>query len=82
MPLQIWWSTRDRIVTNQAQESGALYRDIMRLNPAAPVIEVVGTWHHTAEMRTGTKLPFALRLFGLIPPARQHAGALRIPRIP
>ncbi len=82
MPLQIWWSTRDRIVTNQARESGALYRDIMRLNPAAPVIEVVGTWHHTAEMRIGTKLPFALRLFELIPPARQHAGAVRIPRIP
>jgi poly(3-hydroxybutyrate) depolymerase len=82
VPLQIWWSTRDRIVTNQAQESGALYRDIVRLNPAAPVVEMIGTWRHTAEMRTWGKLPFALRLFGLLPPARHHAGALRIPEIP
>jgi hypothetical protein len=46
------------------------------LNPAAPVVEVVGTWKHTAEMRAWTRLPFALRLFGLIPPARAHAGGL------
>ncbi len=71
--------TANGSATNQAQESGALYRDIVRLNPAAPVVEVIGTWHHTAEMRTRTKLPFALRLFGLLPPAQQHAGALRIP---
>jgi hypothetical protein len=77
VPLQIWWSTKDRIVTNQAHESGALYRDILRLNPGAPVIEVVGTWAHTAEMRTWSKLPLALRLFGLLPPARAHAGGLR-----
>jgi poly(3-hydroxybutyrate) depolymerase len=77
VPLQIWWSRRDRIVTNQARESGALYRDILRLNPAAPVIEVIGNWRHTAEMHTWSKLPFALRLFGLIPPARHHAGGLR-----
>jgi poly(3-hydroxybutyrate) depolymerase len=77
VPLQIWWSRKDRIVTNQAHESGALYRDILRLNPAAPVIEVVGTWQHTAEMHTWSKLPLALRLFGLLPPARAHAGGLR-----
>jgi poly(3-hydroxybutyrate) depolymerase len=82
VPLQIWWSTRDRIVTNQAQESGALYRDIVRLNPAAPVVEMIGTWRHTSEMRTWSKLPFALRLFGLLPPARHHAGALRIAELP
>jgi pimeloyl-ACP methyl ester carboxylesterase len=77
VPLQIWWSTKDRIVTNQAHESGALYRDILRLNPGAPVIEVVGKWAHTAEMHTWSKLPFALRLFGLLAPARAHAGGLR-----
>jgi poly(3-hydroxybutyrate) depolymerase len=58
VPLQIWWSTRDRIVTDQAHESGALYRSILRLNPAA-------------------QLPLALRLFGLMPPARYHADGLR-----
>jgi poly(3-hydroxybutyrate) depolymerase len=77
VPLQIWWSTRDRIVTDQAAESGALYRAIHRLNPAAPVREFVGTWKHTAEMRAGTRLPLALRLFGLMLPARHHAGGLR-----
>jgi poly(3-hydroxybutyrate) depolymerase len=78
VPLQIWWSRKDKIVTNQARESGALYRDIVRLNPAAPVIEVVGNWRHTAEMHTWSKLPFALRLFGLLPPATAHAGGLRL----
>jgi poly(3-hydroxybutyrate) depolymerase len=77
VPLQIWWSTKDRVVTNQAHESGALYRDIVRLNPAAPVIEFIGTWKHTAEMRPWAKLPIALQLFGLMPPARAHAGGLR-----
>ena len=77
VPLQIWWSTRDRVVTDQARESGALYRAIRRLNPAAPVREFVGTWKHTAEMRAGTRLPQALRLFGLMLPARHHAGGLR-----
>lgn len=67
VPLQIWWSTRDRIVVDQAQESGRLYRDIRRLNPAAPVREFVGTWAHTAEMRAGARLPLALRLFHLLP---------------
>ena len=77
MPLQIWWSTRDRIVIDQAHESGALYRAILRLNPAAPVEQFVGTWKHTAEMRAATRLPLALRLFGLMPPALHHAGGLR-----
>ncbi len=77
VPLQIWWSTRDRIVTNQAHESGALYRDIKRLNPAAPVAQFVGTWRHTAEMHPWARLPFALRLFGLLPPTRSHAAGLR-----
>jgi poly(3-hydroxybutyrate) depolymerase len=44
VPLQIWWSTRDRIVADQTEESGRLYREIRRLNPSAPVHEYVGTW--------------------------------------
>jgi poly(3-hydroxybutyrate) depolymerase len=66
VPLQIWWSTRDRIVADQARESGLLYRDIKRLNPAAPVTQFVGTWKHTADMRARTGLPVALRRFGLL----------------
>jgi poly(3-hydroxybutyrate) depolymerase len=75
VPLQIWWSTRDDIVVDQREESGALYRKIERLNPRAPVREFVGTWPHTMEMRAVTRLPIALGLFGLVPPSAAHYGA-------
>jgi pimeloyl-ACP methyl ester carboxylesterase len=76
IPLQIWWSTRDQIVTDQAQESGLLYREIKKLNRAAPVLQFVGTWQHGAEMRH--VLPRALALFGLMPPFHAHAPGLTI----
>jgi len=68
VPLQIWWSTRDRIVGDQEHESGLLYRDVKRLNPAAPVSEFVGTWAHTTEMAAHGYLPYALSRFGLLRP--------------
>jgi hypothetical protein len=67
VPLQIWWSSRDTTVTDQTRESGLLYRDIMRLNPFAPVTQFVGTWAHTTEMKSHGYLPFALSRFGLLP---------------
>jgi hypothetical protein len=68
VPLQIWWSTRDRIVTDERDESGLLYRDVKRLNPSTPVNEFVGTWAHTTEMKSRGYLPYSLSLFGLMPP--------------
>ena len=68
VPLQIWWSKRDRIVTDERNESGLLYRNVKRLNPAAPVTEFVGTWAHTTEMKSVGYLPYSLSLFGLFPP--------------
>jgi poly(3-hydroxybutyrate) depolymerase len=68
VPLQIWWSTRDRIVTDERDESGLLYRQIKRLNPDAPVTEFVGDWAHTTEMKAHGYLPYALSRFGLMPP--------------
>jgi hypothetical protein len=68
VPLQIWWSKRDRIVGDQEHESGLLYRDVKRLNPVAPISEFVGTWAHTTEMAAHGYLPFALSRFGLLPP--------------
>jgi len=77
VPLQLWWSTQDRVVTDQAGQSGRLYRAIMRLNPAAPVHEYVGTWAHVMEMRAGTRLAIALGYFGLVPPwAAHYAGGV------
>jgi pimeloyl-ACP methyl ester carboxylesterase len=66
VPLEIWWSTRDRIVVDGDSQSGLLYRAIMQLNPLAPVVQVVGTWHHTAEMRAIRRMPLALARMGLL----------------
>ena len=66
VPLEIWWSTRDKIVVDGAAQSGLLYRAIKRLNPHAPVSEVVGVWRHTAEMRTIRQMPLALARLGLL----------------
>jgi pimeloyl-ACP methyl ester carboxylesterase len=67
VPLEIWWSVRDRVVTDQRAQSGRLVRDIRRLNPDAPLVQVVGRWRHTAEMRWNRDLPSALRWLGLLP---------------
>jgi pimeloyl-ACP methyl ester carboxylesterase len=72
VPVQIWWSRRDQIVVHQADQSGLLYRAIERLNPHAPVLQFVGRWRHTAEMRPTRGLPLALARIGLLrlaPPA-------------
>jgi pimeloyl-ACP methyl ester carboxylesterase len=72
VPLQIWWSTQDEIVRDQASESGLLYRAIKRLNPQAPVVQYVGAWLHTLEMRPIALMPVALADMGLLqfaPPA-------------
>lgn len=68
VPLQIWWSQKDRVVRGQAHQSGALYRAIKRMNPAAPVVQVVGDWSHSAEFKAARRLPIALARLGLMPP--------------
>ena len=62
-PTIVWLA---RIVVNQANESGLLYRAIKRLNPNAPVTQFVGTWAHTAEMRPLARMPIALARMGLL----------------
>ena len=66
VPLQIWWSTRDRIIRDQRREAEKLYLAIRRLNPRAPVEQCVGSWRHTAEMAANRRLPQALRHLGLL----------------
>jgi pimeloyl-ACP methyl ester carboxylesterase len=67
VPLQMWWSVSDRIVTNQQGQSGRLFWELRRLNPYAPVHGFAGFWIHSAAMRAKSGLPHALAAFGLIP---------------
>ena len=68
VPIELWWSTSDLVVPYQsADQSGALFRRILELNPHAPVEAFVGAWIHSHEERATTRLPFALAQFGLTP---------------
>ena len=67
VPLQIFWSLRDRVIADASSEAGALSTEIRRLNPHAPLWEFRGDWNHTAEMRSDRRLPRALARFGLLP---------------
>jgi len=69
IPLQLWWSRRDRVVTDQMRQTEALYRRLLAIAPNAPVQEIVGYWQHAHEMHPGTQLPAALACFHLIPAA-------------
>jgi pimeloyl-ACP methyl ester carboxylesterase len=73
VPLQIWWSTTDRIIRDQRREAARLYETIKALDPRAPVEALVGQWRHTREMTAVTRLPRALEHFGLLPPRRPLA---------
>jgi hypothetical protein len=66
VPLHIWWSLRDRIVRNQRDESGRLYRLVRAAGPRAPVTEYVGTWAHSKEFHASARLPLALVELDLI----------------
>ncbi len=64
VPLELWWSRDDRVVSDQAAQSGLLYRTIKRLDPRAPVRAFVGRWAHGLEFRRD--LPRALERLGLL----------------
>jgi pimeloyl-ACP methyl ester carboxylesterase len=67
IPIQLWWSHRDSVVTDQAEETGAFYDRVRAIAPSAPVQEIVGYWEHAHEMHPETQLPAALACFGLLP---------------
>ena len=68
VPLQLWWSSDDHIVFDQAHQSRALFVRLRRLDPCAPVAAYIGHWRHSHEMRARALLPIALSGFGLLPP--------------
>jgi pimeloyl-ACP methyl ester carboxylesterase len=74
VPLQVWWSSHDKIVFDQAHQSAALYKELRRLNGAAQLTSYSGSWRHSSEMRSTALLPLALMDFGLLP-----RGTMRVP---
>ena len=78
VPLQIWWSPQDRIVIDQQKQAGRLVQLIRRLNPHADLVGFTGGWRHSAEMRSRTRLPLALAVFGLLPASYGRLGGLQV----
>jgi hypothetical protein len=67
VPLQIWWSIKDKVIINQAQQSGRFYQQVKLINPRAPVVPYVGRWQHAGEVSAFNQLPAALARIGLLP---------------
>lgn len=75
VPIQLWWSHRDKVITDQATTTHVFFQRLRALEPAVPVQEVIGYWQHAHEMHPGTQLPAALACFGLLSPARIRVPA-------
>ena len=67
VPLQLYWSTRDRIIRDQLLETNELAVAIVRDDEHERLWDFHGDWSHTAEMRWNRRLPRALARFGLLP---------------
>ena len=81
VPLQLWWSSEDRIVSDPEQQSARLLARVRELNPAAPVDGFEGTWAHSAEMHASRRLPYALAQLGLMPPGFDGAWGVEGTRL-
>jgi poly(3-hydroxybutyrate) depolymerase len=74
VPLQLWWSRRDSVVTDQVHQTRAFDRRLLSVAPDAPVHEVVGYWEHAHEFHPQTQLRAVLACFRLVP-----ARGIRVP---
>jgi pimeloyl-ACP methyl ester carboxylesterase len=85
VPLQIYWSVRDRIIPDQVDEAALLAADILTVNPAAKLWDFEGAWEHTAEMQARRRLPRALARFGLLGradvPTLSASTPVRVPTV-
>jgi poly(3-hydroxybutyrate) depolymerase len=78
VPLQLWWSTEDRIVWDQEHQSEALFHELRRIDECAAVSAYVGSWEHSTEMRASALLPIVLSGFGLLDrDLEAHATSVR-----
>jgi dipeptidyl aminopeptidase/acylaminoacyl peptidase len=64
IPIQLWWSRRDAVITDQGLQSERFYDRLASLG--GRVQRVVGDWAHGHAMHPQTHLPAALACFGLI----------------
>jgi pimeloyl-ACP methyl ester carboxylesterase len=67
VPLQVWWSDADEIVTGQENQSGRFFAELRALEPRGRLEKVTGSWSHTAESYRRLQLPGAVRWLGLVP---------------
>jgi pimeloyl-ACP methyl ester carboxylesterase len=67
VPLQLYWSSRDRTIRDQRLETNELAIAIDRDDEHERLWDFHGEWSHTAEMRWNRRLPRALARFGLLP---------------
>ena len=67
VPLQLWWSDADEIVTGQEHQSGRFFTDLRAREPRGRLERVTGSWSHTAESYRRLQLPGAVRWLGLVP---------------
>jgi len=67
VPLQLWWSTRDRIVVDAPVEARRFLSRAIAISPHVPLLAVQGSWHHSSEMTATSRLPSALEILGLLP---------------
>jgi poly(3-hydroxybutyrate) depolymerase len=80
IPIQLYWSTQDRIIRDQRLETQRLALSLRHDDDAARLWDFTGAWQHTAEMRASKRLPRALARFGLLP--WRDVPPLPSPRLP
>jgi hypothetical protein len=67
VPLQMWWSNADEIVTGQQNQSGKFFADLNARGTTERLERIRGSWSHTAESYRDLQLPGAVRWLGLVP---------------
>jgi pimeloyl-ACP methyl ester carboxylesterase len=78
VPLQLWWSVKDRIVLDPEHQSAAFFEKVVHLNPAATIEGFQGYWNHSAEMHVRTRLPAVLAGFDLLPEVRSPTAQMHV----